>query len=189
MVAAFFRISVIDGALNICRHRQEYPGTSLNDAVRQLRNGPAYLAGYDYRRAVELGEMASWDAIHFKGDRHRQLQETLKCLAMRLKPFWARVSYLGRRRVLEVVTEDQWQCLEYAGLLEKPPSKVVVGWWDGVGAFFRAEAEQRNMEIGREGERRTIAYETQRLKDESIPEIPVWIALEDNRAGYDVLSF
>jgi len=189
MVDAFFRISVIDGALGLCRHRKEYPGTPISDAVRQLQNGPAYLAGYDYRRAVELADQVGWDAFTFEGARYTQLRVTLKELALRLKPFWARVSHLGRNRVLQVVSGDQRQCLEFAGLLETPPSDEVVTWWDEIGAFFRAEEEQRNVEIGREGERRTMEYETKRLKSEGIPKQPLWIALDDNRAGYDVLSF
>ena len=189
MVDAFFRISVIDGALSLCRHRQKYRELSVEDAVRQLQNGPAYLAGYDYWRAVELGHQVGWDAFHIDGARQIQLQETLKHLAMRLKPFWSQVSHLGRKRVLQVLSGDQRQCLEFAGLLATPPSDGVVIWWDEISAFARAEEEQRNIEIGREGERRTMAHETQRLEDEGILKYPIWIALEDNRAGYDVLSF
>ena len=189
MVDAFFRISVIDGALNLCRHRQQYPMLSIEDAVRQLQNGPASRAGYDYRRAVELGDQVGWDAISFEGERQAQLQETLKRLAIHLKPLWARVSYLGRKRALEVVSEDQRQCLEFAGLLVTPLSDTVVTWWDELGAYFREEKEQQSIEVGREGERRTMSHETQRLKDEGIPKEPMWVALEDNRAGYDVHSF
>ena len=129
---------MIDGALSLCRHRQEYRELSIEDAVRQLQNGPAYLAGYDYRRAVELGCQVGWDAFHTNGARQTQLQETLKHLAMRLKPFWSRVSYLGRKRVLQVLSSDQRQCLEFAGLLATPPSDAAVSWWDEISAFFRA---------------------------------------------------
>ena len=34
-----------------------------------------------------------------------------------------------------------------------------------------------------------MAHETQRLEDQGILTYPIWIALEDNHAGYDVLSF
>ena len=189
MADAFFRISVIDGALNIHRYRQKYPHISLEDSVRQLQNGPAHLAGYDYRRAVDLGNRIGWEVFHFKGDRQSQLRETLMQLAMRLKPFWARFSHFGRQRVLELVSKDQRQLLELAGLLVVPPPEAVVNWWDKMGSFFRTEENQRNVEIGRAGERMTMDYETQRLKDEGILKKPVWIALEDNHAGYDVLSY
>ena len=125
MYDAFFRISIIDGALNICRHRNEYPEIAIGDVVRQLQNGPAYLAGYDYNHAIRLGEMVGWDAFHYEGERHLQLQETLSFLAKRLKPFWASVSYLGYRRVLEVASEDLRQCLEFAGLINEPLTSVL----------------------------------------------------------------
>ena len=189
MADTFFKISVIDGALSLCHHRQQYPALSIEDAVRQLQNGPAILAGYDYTRAVELGVQTGWDAICVDGVRQVQLQETLKRLAIRLKPLWARFSYLGRSRVLQVVSEDQRQCLELAGLLTAPPSEKVVRWWDKLAAYFRTLKEQGDIEIGRKGEQLTIEYETQRLKNELIPKKPIWVALEDNCAGYDVHSF
>ena len=34
-----------------------------------------------------------------------------------------------------------------------------------------------------------MVHETERLVDEGILKYPIWIALEDNLAGYDVLSF
>ncbi len=189
MVDAFFRISVIDGALNLLRHQQEFPKISVQDAARQLQSGPAFLAGYDYRRAVALGCKAGWDAFVIDGGRQEQLRETLKRLIVRLKPFWARLAHLGRMRILQAVSEDQRQCLELAGLLGTPPSDTAVDWWDNLSAFSRAENERRKVEIGREGERRTIVHESQRLKDEGISREPIWIALEDNRAGFDVKSF
>ena len=189
MMDAFFRISVIDGALNLCLHRQEYHSNSIEDAVRQLRNGPAYLAGYDYERAIQLGHRVGWDAFVINGTRQEQLQETLMHLAIRLKPFWARVSYLGRKCALQMASDDQLQCLDFADLLATPLSNESVAWWDELGMFFRSEEEQRKIKIGREGERLTMAHETQRLNDQGIPKQPIWISLEDNRVGYDVHSF
>ena len=189
MPDAYFRISVINGALSLCRHRQQYPDLSIEDAIRQLRIGPSFLAGYDYPRAIELGREAGWDAFVVQGTRREQLQKTLKHLVTRLKPFWAQLSHLGRARVLKVLTADQLQCLDFAGLLATPPTEDVLQWWDEVGSFFRAQHEQNKLEIGREGERRTMAHETERLKKKGIPKQPLWIALEDNSAGYDILSF
>ena len=189
MVDAFFRVSVIDGALNLSRHLQAYPGLSVADAARQLRTGPAVLAGYDYRRAIELIDLTGWDAIVADGERQEQLQETLKRMALRLKPFWVRIAYLGRSRVLQVLSEDQLQCLEFAGLLTSPPSTAVMTWWDELSFYSRRENERRKIEVGREGERRTMAYESRRLRKEGISRGPIWIALEDSCAGYDVLSF
>lgn len=87
MVDAFFRISVIDGALSLCHHRRDHQGLSVNDAVRHLQHGPAYLAGYDYKRAIELGGLVGWDSFALDGTRQIQLQQTIQQLATRLKPF------------------------------------------------------------------------------------------------------
>ena len=189
MADPFFKISVIDGALALCRHCQQNPDISLTDSIRQLRAGPAFLSEYDYDSAARLGDLAGWDSFCIDGGRQAQMRETLKRLAERLKPFWASVCPLGRSRVLQVASLDQAQCLDVAGLLGTPPSDVVVAWWDSLGAYFRAREDQRNIEIGREGERRTMEHETQRLENAGISRAPVWIALEDNRVGFDVRSF
>ena len=96
---------------------------------------------------------------------------------------------MGRKRVLQIISEDQRQCLDLAGLLVAPPSEAAISWWDELTAFFRAEEQQQKLEIGREGERRTMVHETQRLMKEGISRKPNWVAVEDNRAGYDVQSF
>lgn len=188
-IDTYFRMSVIDGALAVCAHKRSYPECTTEIAVRQLRNGPAGYASLDYSRAVQLGSAAGWDAIVIDGDRRTQLRATLLQLALRLRPFWARTAHLGRRRVLSVVGEDQWQCLDAAGLLVEPADEDVAKWWDTLAAASRAAEERRKLEIGREGEKRTIEYESKRLSAEGIPHEPKWVALDDNSQGYDVLSF
>ena len=91
--------------------------------------------------------------------------------------------------MLSVVGDDQWQCLEIAGLLVEPADEGVAKWWDTLAAASRAAEERRKLEIGREGERLTIEYESKRLVADGIPQQPKWAALDDNGLGYDVLSF
>lgn len=188
-IDAYFRMSVIDGALAIRAHQRSYPDCTTEVAVRQLRSGPAGYASLDYTRAVHLGSEAGWDAIVIDGDRRAQLRATLLQLALRLRPFWARTAHLGRRRVLSIVGDDQLQCLETAGVLAEPADEAAVNWWDTLAAASRAAEDRRNLEIGREGERLTIAYESKRLGAAGIPQEPKWVALDDNGLGYDVLSF
>lgn len=188
-IDAYFRMSVIDGALAIRTHKRSYPDCTTEIAVRQLQNGPAGYASLDYTRAVQLGSEAGWDAIVIDGDRRAQLRASLLQLALRLRPFWARTAHFGRRRVLSIVGDDQLQCLETAGVLAEPADEEAVKWWDTLAAASRAAEERRNLEIGREGERLTIAYERKRLAANGIPEEPKWVALDDNSLGYDVLSF
>lgn len=187
---SYFQISIINGALEIVRHRQQYPDVSIVDAVRQLQASPYHLSQYDYSSAVQLAEAIGWDAFNPHPDRHTELRTTLLNLALRTKPLWASSSFLGREQVLRLLSEDQKQCLEYARLLEVPPGLKVIQWWDQLASAFRVNNEDRKIETGREGERLTIEYERKRLAAEGIDDHePVWKSIDDNTLGYDILSY
>jgi hypothetical protein len=188
-VEALFKISVIDGALAIKQHIENYPECDVQTAVRHLRGGPASLASLDYDRASELIERVGFSVLSDAVGRDAQLRKTIFNLALELRPFWARVAHFGRQRVLHVINEDQYQCLLLAQLLERVPSPDSAKWWDEIAAAARSEEEHRKIEIGREGERRTLKYEREKLSKLGITRQPKWVALDDNAAGYDVLSY
>lgn len=186
---SWFKISIIDGAINICLFLERYPEHNVTGAIEKLRNGPAYLASYDYEKAQHLGELIGWEAFTIPGSRQEQLRGILKRLMIYFQPFWALHSYLGRDKVIVLLSDDVKQCLKVADLLENPMSEATMMWWDDIGKFFRSIEESRKLEIGREGERRSINYEKIRLKNELIEKEPEWIALIDNTAGFDILSY
>ncbi len=102
MSELLFRISVIDGLINISSHLAEYPGSSITDTVRRLRAGPVISAAYYYEGALELGELLGWDHVAIEGNRQEQLRGILKQMAIRIQPFWARMSRFGIQRVLKM---------------------------------------------------------------------------------------
>jgi hypothetical protein len=53
----------------------------------------------------------------------------------------------------------------------------------------RLAGDQIKMGRAREAERLTIDHEKDRLRALGIDREPVWVAIEDNTAGYDVLSY
>lgn len=120
--------------------------------------------------------------------RTEELRLTLFRLAILLKPFWAKISFLGRDRVRAVLSGGALQCLNYAGLLG-PIDESVRQWWDELAAYFRAEQSQKLLEIGRRGEQLSFQLEAETLQELGISEVPVWISIEDNTAGYDILSY
>lgn len=183
----FFRISVIDAGLNLKQHLETYPGISIMDAVRQLRNGPVFRSSLDYDAAMSLCEEHGMSPFCPSATRSEELRQTLFGLAIRLKPFWAKVSYLGRDRVRAVLTDGPAQCLRYAGLLG-PIDESVRQWWDDLASYFRAEQSTKLLEIGRQGEQLSFQLETETLQNLGISEVPVWVSIEDNTAGYDILS-
>lgn len=184
----YFRISVIDAGLQLSAHLNNYPDITLADAVRQLRAGPVYRSSLDYEAAISI--YADHGAAPFcsSPDRPEELRQTLFNMAVLLKPFWAKVSPLGRDRVRAVLSDDQAQCLRYAGLLDSV-NEAVWRWWDDLAGHFRTVQSQKLLEIGREGELLSLEYERAKLKAENISIEPRWMSIEDNLAGYDILSY
>src|SRR5205085_1599505 len=59
----------------------------------------------------------------------------------------------------------------------------VVAFWDRLAAEARGQSDARLLEIGRRGERLTLAYEENRTGRK-----PKWIAIDSSADGFDVLS-
>jgi hypothetical protein len=73
--------------------------------------------------------------------------------------------------------------------LETPPGREVSDWWDALAARIRNERDARLLDRGREGERRSLEFERSRLRDLGIDREPRWESIENNDAGYDILSY
>ncbi len=114
----------------------------------------------------------------------------LRILTIETRPLWSLGISRGRWWVRQAVSDDVSQCLSYAGLLDETPGKDAVDWWDDLAAIVRTEEGLAQVERGREGEFLTIRYESDRLAKLGLGNRqPRWIAVEDNLAGFDVLSW
>src|SRR3546814_8775372 len=102
-------------------------------------------------------------------------------------PIWARLAPAGRNHVLQAIGVNGVQCLRSAGLLGSDARATE--WWDALATVNRGERDARLLAQGREGERLSLAYENTRLKQEGISRAPVWVAIDDNTVGYDILSY
>jgi hypothetical protein len=70
-----------------------------------------------------------------------------------------------------------------------PPPLPVVTWWDTVTGLARLLTDIEKMEQARKAEQLTMDHETKRLVGLGINKSPEWKGLDDNFAGYDVLSY
>jgi hypothetical protein len=104
-------------------------------------------------------------------------------------PVWLRVLTQGRSRFLQKLGRDEQSIFRQAALLDDLPDQVVLEWWDRITGRARLEGDQAKMEQARRAERMTIEKEKERLKELGIDLKPIWMGLEDNFAGYDVLSY
>jgi hypothetical protein len=100
---------------------------------------------------------------------------------------WPRLAPAGRSHVLKAIGVNGAQCLRAAGLLDNSPRAVE--WWDGLATRSRGGRDARLLAQGRKGELLSLAHEARRLREEGFGREPVWVALEDNTVGYDILSY
>ena len=184
----YFRISVIDAGLQLKSHLEKYPDISETDAIRQLRAGPVLRSSLDYQSALEIDGREGLSLFCPSLSRTDELRETILRMAIRLKPLWAKVSPFGRDRVCAIMSPDQIQCFRYAQLLDSV-EEAVWRWWDTLAANFRVERMDRLTEIGRIGEQLSLRFEQSMLRRLGIEAKPRWISLDNNLAGYDILSY
>lgn len=98
------------------------------------------------------------------------------------RPFWIQNAIQGRRQVLDFVTTAIAQVFLEAGLVDGT-SPDVVAFWDTLAQEARGQRNSTLLQIGRNGERLSIAYETIRTG-----RTPRWVAIDNNADGFDLLS-
>lgn len=126
---------------------------------------------------TELGK-----AAHSGSDRATRLRFQLASIIETTRPVWAGLLPKGRKEAEAGFPDEIRQCFEEA-LLLGDVSEEVVNWWDRLSGIMREVSQRKLLEIGRSGERLSLAYEFNRTQ-----QTPRWQAVETNYAGYDVLS-
>jgi hypothetical protein len=180
-------MSTFEAAYTLRRFRRlnpTYLDEQLVECIRSIRADfypNDYEAGIAVERIVDSELDATDDTQYFKA--------AIEGLISRYRPLWIRLAPGGREHVLRAVSTNGAQCFRNAGLLDAPPSKATSDWWDELAARVRNERDARLMEQGREAERLSFEFECNRLQSMGILKEPRWVAIEDNEAGFDILSY
>ena len=98
------------------------------------------------------------------------------------RPAWSNMIPNGRKEAYLFMTNDEKRCFTEAGLMDSTENDVV-NWWDRVALLFRSEKQDILEDIGRDGERKTLAYEEFRTKAK-----PHWESIDSNYSGFDIMS-
>lgn len=98
------------------------------------------------------------------------------------RPPWVQNATYGRSRVIRFAGREIAQVFIEAGLADSTESEVVA-FWDAMAALARGQRNGKLSQIGRQGERLTMAHELARTGRK-----PKWVAIDNNEDGYDVLS-
>ncbi len=180
-------MSAFEAAFVLRRYRvlnPSYQDEQLVESIRAVR-ADFYPNDYDSGLALEkiiplhLGTASDID--YFKAAIERLIDV--------YQPIWIRLAPGGREHVLRAVSTNGTQCFRNAGLLQTPPGKEVSDWWDALAARVRGDTDARLLAQGREAERLSLEHERRRLQTLGIDREPRWVSIEDNGAGYDILSY
>ena len=151
----------------------------------------------DIARLIEVSQQLAWLRSNDSGQAiltprgERVLGASTEPLRLRqalldyveiVAPPWLKLAIDGRKKVLTFAPNDIRQCLVEAELAVSYEAHVV-RFWDELASTARGLRGAELNEIGREGERLTLAYEKMRTGRD-----PKWRSVECNSDGYDVLS-
>ena len=186
-------MSAFNALAAVRRYLVTYPEVEPTSAATSIQRNDADFSGSDFDAALSLHSLLPADLVfrEFQPD----LRMAIKLVIFHHRPWWIQAAPYGRERLVSAIGRevgegrDELQSLRAAGLFDEFPSTDVVAWWDELGHLVRLEKEQQLLQQGREGERLTLAHERSRLRKLGIRLEPKWISIEDNLAGYDILSF
>lgn len=116
-------------------------------------------------------------------------QSCIRAVIVNYKPTWLGSMRQGRKRFVQSLDQNDRDIFIAAGLVIDPPPWEVVMWWDMVVGHARLAIDLEKMEQARQAEQLTIEHEKKRLEALGIDKNPSWMGLDDNFAGYDVLSY
>ncbi len=180
-------MSAFEGLRVLRRYGQLHPHLSLTELAELVVSVNAANTALNFTAAIVLASIVPAELPA------EEVQTFYRgCIANVLfthRPVWVKVMKLGRQKFIQKVSRDERQCFRGAGLLIGPPDTEVIRWLDQVTGRIRSQLDAINFERAREAEQLSIVHEIGRLKRLSIDEAPKWISIEDNTAGYDVLSY
>jgi hypothetical protein len=183
-VQSIFSMSAFEGLRHLRRHRVAYPNLSETDLISL--SSRVEIGGFDYEAATALDPL-----VPDSTDIENPVKFFQSCIeaAISQNLIWTKSATLGRQKFIQKLNRDEVSCFRCARLLDDPPSDDIVAWWDRLQSESRAASSVSKTDQGRYAEKLSIAFEIERLKGLGIDKRPVWMAVEDNTVGYDILSF
>lgn len=183
----YFNMSALNAVICIRRYLTDHPGVDAQTAVISIQKINSDYAANDFTIGLSLHDILPQE-ITFE-EAGLGLRQAIAHLVSTLRPWWMRMVPSGRDRVVSSLSRDEAQCLRSAGLTDGPLTEQVVMWWDELAQLVRAELYGRLLLQGREAERLSLVHERDRLRRLGVSREPRWISIDDNTAGYDILSF
>ena len=181
-----FSRSCFEGLRILRNHSQANPSLRISELLELVMRVESDAASLDMEAAAHLHQSGFPEC---PTDGNPFYQGCIKGFIVTYRPNWAKSMRQGRMRFAESLDSDQKDVFEAAGLLQSFPSMEVVLCWDEIVGNVRLAIDNEKLLQARKAEKLTINYERQRLNKIGISKQPEWTGLDDNLAGYDVLSY
>jgi hypothetical protein len=181
-----FALSAFEGVRLIRTYAARQPDVAIEQLLTMIEHIEADAANLDLQASVYLHGLVEascpLDGTGF-------YQACISAVVIKHQPTWCKAMRQGRRRFLDSLDPNDRDVFAASGIAREPPDFAVVTWWDGVTGYARLLTDLEKMEQAREAEALTLVHERERLKALGIDKAPEWKGLDDNFAGYDVLSY
>ena len=181
-----FSLSTFEGMRLFRKYQRTQPSLDVSTLIDLIEKVEADGPSLDLEAGAYLSTLVDadcpMDGIHY-------YQECIKAVLIKHQPLWSQAMRTGRKRFVGTLDPDDRDIFRAAGLMLDPPSEEVVLWWDNVVGHSRLQTDIEKMAQAREAERLTIESERAELQNLGIDKEPEWKGLDDNFAGYDVLSY
>lgn len=181
-----FALSCFEGVRLIRVYAAKQPDCPIPELLPIIEHIEPDAANLDLEASIYLHTLVDAGCA-LNGDEF--YQACISAVVTKHQPNWSKAMKQGRMRFLDGLERNDRDVFAAAGLAKEPPPLYVVTWWDTVTGFARLLADIEKMEQAREAEQLTIDHEIKRLSGLGIDKPPVWKGLDDNFAGYDVLSY
>lgn len=181
-----FSMSAFEAVRMIRSYRLNHPDLLTSDLIALVRSVEPDAAAHDYGAGQLLDTLVEPTVGDVDPTRfYRACVEAV----VHQNGVWTKIIPRGRRQFVDKLERDEEQCFRAAGLLIDPPTDEIIEWWDRAAGTARLAADYDKLRRARYAERLSLDHERQRLQSLRINLKPVWVSIEDNTAGYDILSY
>ena len=181
-----FSLSCFEGLRLFRIYSLQYPKLDNVDLLSLIYKLEADAHALNWEAAIYL---SSFVEVGCPLDGKEFYRACIKGVLTKCQPPWVKLMRRGRSRFIDALEPNDRDAFAAAGLINFPATLDIASCWDSLSGLARLVADHEKMEQGRAAEALTLEYERKRLKQIGIEKEPSWLGLEDNFAGYDVLSY
>jgi len=181
-----FTLSCFEALRLLRRYQPAHPNLTFSDLVRFVLEVDPDAHSLDMHAAAILHPLVAYESSLEGSVFYRHC---IRAVLMEYRPSWVSTMKYGRKRFYDGLGRNVQDVFDAADLMVGSPPADVLEWWDEVSGQARFMGDQRKLSQGRNAEILTIEYEKQRLGKLGVNKEPEWTGLDDNFAGYDVLSY